>query len=211
MMARFNCAWTADESRTATAGDLLIGLIICSMRCDQFELLAAQSDFRKQIQIYGELNGFFKPSWRTLLKHPLFFLCNLARLFNPSLYDALDAREIVQAMRAFQEYIEDETVVPDYWDETENNRVTAMHWSQSMGLVLCGQLNWTDEMINEKSLGRALWDYFGHMESQGLITLMTKEEIEDYHHQKNLTAEEITQQTNALAVLMAHQKEIHGE
>lgn len=205
LMARFNCAWCADEPRTATAGDLLIGILICSVPCEDFETLAAQPDFKKLVQLFGELHGFFKPTWRSLLARPRMLLALIARWLNPRFYDAQDAAEMLEAMQTFQKYIETDSQSPDYWDESEGGRLSIMHWSQSIELVLMGQLNWTEKMINEKPLGKALWDYFAHMESQGLVTLMSRDEIAEFNRVKNLSPGEQQQQASAMAAIEAAQ------
>ena len=49
------------------------------------------------------------------------------------------------------------------------------HWSESVEVVLRGQLGWTKDEIEEEPLTKALADYFKHMENQGNVRLMPHE------------------------------------
>ena len=46
LMRRFNTAFTADDERPATSGDLLIAVLICSMTVKEFVAFASQNNFR---------------------------------------------------------------------------------------------------------------------------------------------------------------------
>lgn len=88
------------------------------------------------------------------------------------------AFNVIEKMGLFKAYLEAGGQVPKYWDESEDKQKSGAHWAQSVEVVLRGELGWTDEEINEAPLTKALADYFRFAESQGLIRLMTPQELE---------------------------------
>lgn len=201
LMARFNVAYCADEIRTATAGDLLMGVIICSMTVKEFLIFAAQKDLVKAIRNWGMKIGFFKPEFSLW---PRQFVLWIFRKAWPEFYDDRDVEYLRGEMMKFQKYIEDNSRTPDYWDVDDEKTVSAAHWSQSIEVTLRGALGWSEEEVNERPLGNALWDCFKHYENLGLISFMTAEEIAE--HSKPKTPEEIKSQNDAAAKIIAFQK-----
>ena len=186
MMARFRAAFVSDEERIATPGDLLISVLICSMSVEDFVQFASQPDFRKQMMKWGSKWGFFPPkcfSWPIIGKW-------LERFFGTHTAES-DFEGIAKEINAFKQYIFDGSKSPDYWDESPSNKTSAAHWSQNIEVVLRGNLNWTQEEINEEPLGKALWDYFKFMENNGLVTLLTPEQAKE--NNTPLTKEEANQ------------------
>jgi hypothetical protein len=174
LMAWFGVAFTAEQERPATAGDLLMGVLIASMTVKDFEVFVAQPDFKQQVQKWGRRAGFFPPrcfGWPLIGKW-------LERTFGEPIADA-DFEELTRQINEFQTYIKESSRSPEYWDENQDGKPSAAHWSESLEVVLSGNLGWSDEAINEQPLGRALALYFKHMENLGLVTLMTKAEADE--------------------------------
>lgn len=194
LMAWMDCAFCAEEERIATARDLLIGIVICSLRCDEFRSAMRERGFIKKVERWGQKVGLLQP---TLNRRPVLYLC---RRIWPTLDDALDLENVNTAMAQFQEYIVKGQQAPEYWDETEDAKSSAAHWSHNIEVVLCGNLNWNEEQINEAPLGKALADYFKFMENQGMISLMTKDEIVDLH--REISPEEKARQKSAAEAIL---------
>lgn len=188
LMRRFGVAFVDDDAAKADAGDLLLGVLICSMRCDEFLKFANSPGFAKEIRRWS----------RKIFPHP--WICalpfGLGKWWRTK--HAFDLRE---KMQLFQNYIESNSKSPRYWDESDNARLSGAHWSHSCEVVLRGQVGWTLEEINEEPLNKAIWDYYKHMESQGLIRLMTKDEIE--HIDRQPTPEEAAAMEEWAAALRA--------
>ncbi len=215
MMSRFKVAFAADDVRPATAGDLLMGVLICSMEIKEFSDFASHPSFRRKVEQWGRQFGFFEPVLFERTLNPRFFFGSMFHwMFKklwPAEYDRQDIEYLTQETQKFQDYIKEGSTAPDYWDESPDSRASAAHWSQSIEVVLCGNLNWTAEMINEEPLGKALWDYFKFMENQGLVRLMSKDEAAEVN--KTLTPEENAQADTAAAEMiaaLARMKEANG-
>ena len=171
LMSRLKVAFVAETERTAAAGDLLMGVLICSLSCDEFMELLAEPDFKEQVQRWGRRMGFFPPQW---FSWPVIGKW-LEKYFGQLIAEA-DAEFLAEQMQLFQQYIVEGSKTPPYWDESPGERVSGAHWSQSIEAVLREHQGWTKQEIAEKPLTKALWDYFKHMENQGMVRLMTDDE-----------------------------------
>ena len=174
LMAHFKVAFVSETEREATPGDLLVGVLICSTTVEEFQALAAQPDFQKQIQKWGQKVGFFEPrcySWPLVGG-------KLRQWLEPSFADS-DFKYLSEQIAIFQKYVVDSSRAPEFWDESPDSKVSAAHWSHSVEVTLRGALNWSEKEIETAPLGKALWDYFKHFENLGLVRLMTKEEAEE--------------------------------
>lgn len=172
LLNRFHCAFVSAEKVEATAGDLLIGVLVCSMRVEDFTAFAATPDFRKQLRRWASIFGFLPPrcfAWPIVGRL-------LEKGFGEITGD-VDLRKILGEMEKFQAYITESQTAPRYWEETQNDRSSAAHWSQSIEATLREFQGWARAEINEEPLTKALWDYFKHCENQGLVRLMTDEEV----------------------------------
>jgi hypothetical protein len=182
-MSRFKVAFVAEGEASASAGDLLLGVLICSMGVDEFIEFAASGQFGKQIRKWGRCIGFYPPKY---LSWPIIGRF-LKYLKVDQVIEDSDAGFLLRQIRLFEQYIQDSSVCPPYFDESPGDRVSGAHWSQSIEVTLRGDLGWTRDEINEEPLNKAMWDYFKHMENQGMIRLMTEQEIE-------MTETEMTQE-----------------
>lgn len=171
LMHRFRVAFVADESATATARDLFIGVLICSLRCEEFQSFAASPRFKGEIARWGRRCGFFRP-WRYRL--PLLGPW-LAKRYG-HIIDRHHAANLLAEIEKFQAYIAEGAQPPRYWDAADGQRTSAAHWSHSIESTLREYQGWTREEINEEPLTKALWDYFKHCENHGLVRLMTADE-----------------------------------
>lgn len=164
ILNRFGCAFVADEKSGAGARDLVTGALICSMSCDEFLGVYGTRRFRKLLKAWYRK---FCPAWWH------FIIPRRWRQRRNKRFADL----ILEAIKLFQEYIDEGSRRPDYFIEREN-AVSGAHWSHSVEVALRSEVGWTKEEIDEAPLTKALNDYFKHAESQGAIRLMTAEEIE---------------------------------
>ncbi len=174
LLKRFKSAFVADGDATATAGDLLVSILICSMELDEFFKMVGSPDFGKQLDRWGRKFGFFPPRY---FKFPL-----VGKLLYKLVGAAKDNADLVYLtgeIGKFQQYIQENSKSPHYWDKSENDRASGAHWSQSVEVVLRGQVGWTKDEIDSEPLNKAIWDFYKHMEQNGLVELMTAEEIAD--------------------------------
>jgi len=164
LLKRFECAFVSDGEARAGISDLLLGLVICSMSVDDFLASLDNGTLEKEIRNWGRkvcrwpllsLLPFIGKHWRK--KH------------------VFDFRE---KCALFQRYLLDGSEMPKYWDQSEGGKESGAHWSQSVEVVLRGELGWSAEEINEAPLTKAFADYFRWAESNGLVQLMTPQEVE---------------------------------
>lgn len=164
LLQRFGCAFVAEEEKDAGVPDLLLGLVICSMRVDEFLAAADSQRLATDVRRWGR--RICPLAWIGLLP------------FVGKLWRKSHAVNVLEKMRLFKSYLEAGSVVPQYWEEEGQGQASGAHWSQSVEVTLRGELGWSEEEINETALSKALADYFKFAEQQGLVRLMIPYEIE---------------------------------
>lgn len=180
LMKRFNVAFVADEAVSADVGDLLLGVLICSMSCEAFVAFADSNDFEPEIERWARKIRARPPlflRWEFSTNKFKKFIGILASCsFYGRWWRKHNSFNIVEKLSLFKRYIEEGSVVPAYWDESTGGKVSGVHWSQSVEVALRGKVGWSEAEINHAPLSKALNDYFKHMENEGLVRLMTDEE-----------------------------------
>src|SRR6185369_977441 len=53
LLHRFDCAFVAEGEASATGADLIIGVLICSMRCEDFLRFANSGEFAREVRRWG--------------------------------------------------------------------------------------------------------------------------------------------------------------
>ena len=215
LMARCKVAFAAEGEAAATAGDLMFGVLICSMRCADFVkfisgesvesasrqffrkylplltrlLCGRETDFKTECDTWGRRFGFLPPkcfSWPVVGRW-------LERFSGRAIAQA-DAVYIMEQIGIFQKYIVSGS--PDFstnflCDPEHEGSVTGSHWSQNIEATLREYLGWTKEEIDEEPLTKALWDFYKQKENHGLGRFMTLDEMEGAD--TPLTAEQVAE------------------
>lgn len=161
LLNRFGVAFVSDTEQTAGMGDLILGVLICSMRCEEFLPWAESDDFKKDVREWGKQ---FAPS--RLMGKLLGKRWRKKNSFN-----------VVEKIKLFNRYIKEGSSVPKYWDLSENDSTSGSHWAHNVEVALRSELGWTKEEIDEEPLTKALSDYFKYAETQGSVQLMSEDEI----------------------------------
>lgn len=79
--------------------------------------------------------------------------------------------------KLFKDYLDAHNIVPPYWEENEGT-ASGAHWSQCVEVTLRSKVGWSKEEIDSEPLSKAFADYFKYAESEGMIRLMTSQEIQ---------------------------------
>lgn len=157
LLKRFNCVFVAEEPAMPRPGDLLLGVFICSFRCDEFLALLDAGKFVSEMERWGE--KIFKTGpWRKYLPK---------RFQRPEPFNYLDKVVL------FKRYLSDGAAAPDYFEIESGGNVSGAHWSQSVEVVLRGELGWTLEEVQEAPLSKAISDYYKFLENKGMIALVS--------------------------------------
>ncbi len=150
LLKRFDVAFVAEGEASAQAGDLILGIIICAHRCDEFLKWLDSGKFAKEVKRWSRK---VCPRWRK-------------------------APDLVMKMQLFKSYITNHQEMPKYWDESQDQQSSSgAHWSHNVEVILRSQVGWTEEEINERPLTKALEDYCKYLETQGAIRLMNECEV----------------------------------
>jgi hypothetical protein len=152
ILKRFDCGFTADDERTATMADLILGIVVCSMRCDEFFSLMESPEFGTELKRLGQ-----------------------------RIRDEITADKcfsLLEKYGLFQSYIMASTKIPEYFDEMDERPESFAHWSHNLEISLRSELNYSDEQINEGPISKALYDFLKHAENQGSIRIVTDAEID---------------------------------
>jgi hypothetical protein len=164
LMRRFDVAFVSEESVMAKVGDLILGVLICSMRCDEFLAFLDSNDFRRDIA-----------KWMAKAS-PLAFLGCLPWV--GKWFARRNGFDLIEKILLFKRYIEVHSEVPKYWDLDGSGTESGAHWSHGIEVVLRGELGWSKEEIDEAPLSKAIADYFKWCENKGFMKLMTPWELE---------------------------------
>jgi hypothetical protein len=192
-------AFVADGDATATVGDLLKGVLVCSMTCREYDEFICDPDSDKQVRHWGEQLGFLPPRylrWGWAGK----FINWIVGPEVTHMREDRDAKRLFDEMNRFNDYILAGQQGPEWWDEGgDNSRTSCVHWSQSIESVLREKLGWSKEEVDEEPLTKALWDYFKSMENLGLGRIMSEEEAAEL--KRELTPEELAESKAAMEKL----------
>jgi hypothetical protein len=144
--------------------DLIIGILICSMRCEEFLEFIESKDFAKEVRRWG----------KKVTSSPI-----LGRIpFFGKWWRKNHGFNVIEKIGLFKRYIAQASHVPAYAQEREESGgPSGAHWSQAIEVVLRGELGWTSEEINEQPLTKAMADYFKWAENNGILRILTEEEL----------------------------------
>lgn len=174
LLRRFDCAFVSEESTTAQMGDLILGVLICSMRCEQFLSFYESKHFAREVRRWSERIGanppwFLRGKWGRIL----------SSTFIGRHWRKHHSFNFVEKMQLFKNFITEAQAVPEYHPTNPSASRSSAHWSTSVEIVLRSELVWSLEEINEAPLTKALSDYFKHLEFQGAVTIFTEEDLEE--------------------------------
>jgi hypothetical protein len=163
ILKRLNCAFVSEVETKAEAADLIIGVLVCSMRCQDF------------MEIYdsNRLEMFLRKWSRSISPMPWIGFIPLVGKWWRARYSF----DMFEKMNLFKRYIEQGSEAPKYFDESGDKAVTGAHWSHSIEVTLRSECNWGKLEVDEDPLTKALADYFKYLENQGLVRLMTEDDI----------------------------------
>jgi hypothetical protein len=163
LLKRFEVAFVADGEASAGISDLLLGVLICSMRVDEFMEFSTSPNFKRDIRRWSK--RVFPKSW----------ICALP--FCGKWWRRTRGFNVLEKIALFQHYIADAKKIPHYTTRENSPRTNSGHWSHCIEICLRSELGWTQEEINEEPLSKALADYFGFAESRGMISLLSDEDL----------------------------------
>lgn len=163
LLSRFECGFVADKEQSIGIADLLIGLLICSMRCDEFLKFAESPNFSKEVAKWG----------RKVSSSPFIGMIPLIG----RTWRRKHGWNAIEKINLFKKYLESSAQVPAYIQEDDASGDSAAHWSQSIEVILRSELNWTNEEINEQPISKAISDYFKWAENKGAIRLLTVDQL----------------------------------
>ena len=172
LLQRFECAFVSETETTAEISDLIIGVLICSMRCDRFLSFYESKDFSREIA---------KWAFRIGATPPWYLRGKWGRIISATFIGRHWRKDhsfnFVQKMQLFRNYVTEAQTVPVYHPVDDSSRCSSAHWSTNVEIVLRSDLGWTLEEISESPLTKALSDYFKHLENQGLVRIFDEADL----------------------------------
>ncbi len=165
LLKRFDVAFVADGPANAESKDVILGVLICSQRVN---------DFLEWLDLHPKKRMKDLARWGRKV-------CPRARFCKLPIVGRFFLREIpslIEKVQMFQAYIRESSQVPQYWNLSGDEGGSGAHWSHTVEVALRSEVGWSKYEIDEEPLSKALADYFKFAESQGAIRLMTPEEVE---------------------------------
>lgn len=170
-------AFVCDETTTATREDLIFACLVCSMTFDEFN---AWLD-RPAIGLLGKAVEFAR--FCTCCSSRAELIAAMAG--NRVLLDVvrwgrkIGLFNLTEKVALFREYFDQSTKEPKYWIERESTRQPGGHWCEDVFITLTGCCGFTREQALNMPVREALMHFFTYAQTQGAVTLMRDEEIEE--------------------------------
>jgi len=179
-LKRLDCAFVADGESVASVGDLLLGIIVCSMPSSPD---TERDAFWKWYHRRSPEGMFAGLRWRAKKR-----AARLLRkeMLTPAEFDvyqfgrSVGVFSLKEKSAMFQSYIAAHTGSLPHWIEPSNGseRKSGAHWIHSMISCLTSSCGYTIAEAYNVSFGKALADYLKHAENNGAVRLMTDAEIQ---------------------------------
>lgn len=158
-----DCAFVADDERSATIEDLILGLVVCSQTVEDATAF---------------LDGLDEPApWWSRLNRSQRQLRQWGNRVKAALRRDKEF-SIYERFAMFQRYIADGSKMPRFWILKEESSAASAPWYQNVKLALMSQLGYTESQALNLPLSLAFLDYFRHAEASGTIRLYTDQENE---------------------------------
>jgi hypothetical protein len=169
---RIGCAFISEDEQPATIGDLLTGIVVCSMRSHPDP---EQDPFWQWLH-RTRPEGFWPRLWWRLSKRKL----------SPAELDILrwgkrvGIFDLSDKAKMFSEYIKIHSAVPPYVEEPSDTppRQSGAHWAQSVIAALVAKCGYSLMEAYNVPMSKAMSDFFKHAENEGSIRLLPVEVVE---------------------------------
>ncbi len=169
---RLGCAFVAETEQPATIGDLLLGIVVCSMRSNPDP---EQDPFWQWLHRDKPEGLFAKLRW-IIRRHKM----------TPAEYEILTwgrrvgVFDLNTKAQMFAGYIKEHSAVPAYVEEPMDTppRESGAHWAQSVIAALVAKCGYTQLEAYNVPMPKAMQDFFKHAESEGSIRLLPQEVVE---------------------------------
>lgn len=150
------------DDAVADYSDLLLGVLICSKNWNEGEF--ENHLFSRREFVWWNPATWFKQS--------------------PILEDASNwgkragLFDLKEKVELFKKYVDTQSEEPAYWDgENASDSQSGAHWIQCVLLTLTANLGYARQEALHSPLPQILADYFRYAEMNGVVKLMTPEEI----------------------------------
>jgi len=173
ILHRLGCAFVSDKETNAGIPDLILGVSICSMRCDEFLDAFETGKYFKFLKSWGKrINA--RPPWYLRGKYGRI----ISATFIGRHWRKNHSFNFFQKIELFKNYISEAQKQPEYVPVHYSEHVVTAHWSEATEIILRSELGWTAEEINEAPLSKAISDCLKYLEQQGMVRIFSPEEIE---------------------------------
>lgn len=165
-LRQFDSPFVSDETKPAEVGDLLLGILVCSMASHPDP---SQDEF---YQWWNEPAQFSLWAWMfnkkpmTPAEHQIVGWGRKIKTFDAS-----------EKIKLFAEYIKAHSEAPGYWVLEEPKSRSGAHWVHGTIAGLCSQCGYSQLEAYNVPLSKALQDFLKACEDTGAIRLMTEDEL----------------------------------
>ena len=156
LLKKYDCALGDDDvNRMGDISDLILAIVICSRSFKDFnEFINNEKEF-----------AIWMKKWSKVIRG----IIKIDKSFN-----------IFSSTVKFKQYMKEGIVIPRYWENNNNDGDEArsgVHWSQNLLFVLQKELGYSQEDALDLPLSKAFQDYYKFAEANGMLTLMSDDEI----------------------------------
>lgn len=150
---RYDCGYVKSKEEDGGIIDLFLGVAICSRTYEDFlEFANDEKSFNEYMKVWGEeITRRIKED----------------KEFN-----------FVHKMMDFQDYMRNAIVIPKFFYNKNDGKESGAHWSVSLLNALVSECGYTQSEALNAPLSKALFDYYKHLENNGVISLMGDDELQ---------------------------------
>ena len=169
---RLGCAFVSESEENATVGDLLLGIVVCSMPSHPDP---EQDQFWQWLH-RDKPEGF----WRRLLWRFRWHKMTPAEQDVFRWGRKVGICDIKDKAEMFAKYIRQHSEAPAYVEERPDlpPRDSGSHWAHAMMAALTAKCGYTQIEAYNVPMPKAMMDFFKHAESEGAIRLLSQEVVE---------------------------------
>ncbi len=172
-LKRLGCAFVSDDSQQARLGDLLTGIMVCSMPSDpdiskdQFWTWFNAKEGGLRWKFYRAVARLWGKQAMTPAERDIFKWGQRIGKF-----------DFPAKVAMFASYVKENTEPPGFWEKDTAGETQGGHWSHGILHALTAKCGYSLHEAYNAPMGKAIADFYKYAESEGAGRLMTPEEME---------------------------------
>jgi hypothetical protein len=164
-LRQFNSPFVSDDPAPAAVGDLLLGILVCSMSSNPDTSGDEFWEWWNRPPTFNPIARLFRKTEMTPAEREIYKWGKKIKSF-----------DVPEKITLFAEYVSRHSQVPSYWILKQNESSSGAHWAHGTIAGLCSQCGYSQSEAYNVPMGKALFDFLKACEDSGSIKLFTEEQ-----------------------------------